>query len=67
MSLFLIFWQGYSVLGGVQWTLLAAQMRSFRHVTQTVSWPTAMTLNPADAQVRVRSQFFCAFGGRSCQ
>ena len=38
------------MLGGVQWTLLAAQMlRSFRHVTQTVSWPTAMTLNPADA------------------
>ena len=38
------------MLGGVQWTLLAAQMlRSFRHVTQTVSWPSAMTLSPADA------------------
>lgn len=38
------------MLGGVQWTLLAAQvLRSFRHVTQTVSWPSAMTLSPADA------------------
>lgn len=38
------------MLGGVQWPLLGAQMlRSFRHATQTVSWPAAMTLNPADA------------------